>query len=91
MNFCKKTSIPILGLVENMHNISVPLSYAMDSTSTGVRLVDKLGVDKTNEYLQMYVYSVCSVYICGLYMYICIFSCHVGNRTTIYIYMYTNI
>lgn len=53
LNFCKKTSIPVIGIVENMFDIRVPVSYAEDSMSTGVKLVDRSGVDKTQEYLAM--------------------------------------
>jgi Mrp family chromosome partitioning ATPase len=53
LNFCKKTSINVIGLVENMHSIRIPINYALDSSSTGVRLVNKSGVDMTNEYIEM--------------------------------------
>jgi len=53
LNFCKKTSIPVIGIVENMFDIRVPISYAEDSAATGVKLVNRLGEDKTDQYLAM--------------------------------------
>eukprot|EP01041_Mallomonas_annulata_P005087 gene5087-10180_t len=60
LNFCKKTSIPILGVVENMADISIPLSGLMnsnenDSTSLAVSsttLVNAMGEDVTASMLQ---------------------------------------
>lgn len=67
-----KTSIPIIGIVENMHSISVPLTYAENPNATGVRLVNKEGIDKTEEYLKMCVY----VYVCVVCLTDnCIFIC----------------
>lgn len=51
LNFCRKTSLPVLGVVENMHSIRVPMAYAEAAAETGVRLVDRAGVDRTDRYL----------------------------------------
>lgn len=53
LNFCRKTSLPVLGIVENMHSIRVPLQYAARAAETGVRLVSREGEDRTEKYLAM--------------------------------------
>ncbi len=45
LNFCKKTGIPILGVVENMTETTVQLADALKGQETGVRIVDKEGRD----------------------------------------------
>ena len=49
LNFCKKTGIPVLGVVENMTETTVQLADAMESEKTGVRFVGKDGKDITAE------------------------------------------
>lgn len=51
LNFCRKTQLPVLGIVENMHSIRVPLAYAETAAATGVRLVGRDGEDRTDRYL----------------------------------------
>jgi len=49
LNFCKKTGIPVLGVVENMTETTVQLADALESEKTGVRFVGKDGKDITQE------------------------------------------
>ncbi|CAM9178582.1 unnamed protein product [Ectocarpus fasciculatus] len=51
INFCKKTGLNIIGLVENMGEICVPLSSLEHHSKTGVSLVDSRGVDVTDSVL----------------------------------------
>lgn len=52
LNFCKKTGIPVLGVVENMADTAVPLNSLLHSAHTGVRLIDNsTGMDVTQETL----------------------------------------
>lgn len=46
LNFCKKTGIKILGIVENMSDVRITLDN-LTSEESGVRLVDKQGNDVT--------------------------------------------
>lgn len=78
INFCMKTSIPIIGIVENMHSISVPLTYAENPNATGVRLVNKEGIDKTEEYLKI-MREKCPELIDNM----CIESCLFAPSTTL--------
>lgn len=50
LNFCKKTGLNVIGVVENMTNIRVPLS-SLSHHSSGIRLVDKSGQDVTESTL----------------------------------------
>jgi Mrp family chromosome partitioning ATPase len=47
LNFCKKTGITVLGVVENMADTTVPLASALDSDKTGVRFINASGEDVT--------------------------------------------
>lgn len=49
LNFCKKTGIPVLGVVENMSDMRVPLS---DIGSSALKLVDKDGRDVSVEAME---------------------------------------
>ena len=56
LNFCKKTNIPVLGVIENMSDLRVPLNNLVAGAADGVgtpRLVDKAGNDVTEETLDM--------------------------------------
>jgi len=53
LNFCRKTGLRVLGIVENMHHIQIPMKQAIHSHNTGVKLTDRLGNDKTKEYLEI--------------------------------------
>lgn len=44
LNFCKKTGIKVLGVVENMANIQIPLA---DNSEFNVRFINSSGVDET--------------------------------------------
>lgn len=50
ISFCKKTGINVLGVVENMSNISIPMADLKDSHSS-IRLVNSRGVDMTESVL----------------------------------------
>ena len=53
LNFCKKTNIPVLGVVENMADLRVPLNQLNSSGGSGsTRLVDKEGKDVTAEAME---------------------------------------
>lgn len=47
LNFCKKTNLNVIGVVENMCDIRLPLSSLTDGGS-GFRIVDNVGVDVTD-------------------------------------------
>lgn len=47
LNFCKKTGVPVLGVVENMADIRLPFA-SLGSPYSGIRLVNNLGVDVTS-------------------------------------------
>ena len=51
INFCKKTGVPVLGVVENMADIRVPFSSLGDA-SAAVRLLSPEGQDVTELLLQ---------------------------------------
>ena len=55
LNFCKKTSIPVLGVVENMADLSIPLSGLTDRQSS-LRLINSRGEDMTDSLLLRYAY-----------------------------------
>ena len=51
LNFCKKTSINVIGVVENMTDIRVPLNSFGDNDS-GLRILDNSGNDITQSALE---------------------------------------
>jgi len=51
LNFCRKTGLNVLGVVENMADISLPFS-SLSQESSGVRIVDKSGQDRTQLFLE---------------------------------------
>jgi Mrp family chromosome partitioning ATPase len=54
LNFCKKTGIPVLGIVENMTNTKVALSSILDSENTGVQFINnKTGENVTSDTLEL--------------------------------------
>jgi NUBPL iron-transfer P-loop NTPase len=57
LNFCKKTGVSVLGVVENMADIRVPLA-SLGSATTGVRLVDADGCDVTDRLLSRFAFHV---------------------------------
>ena len=57
INFCKKTGVPVLGVVENMADIRIPLG-ALGDASGAVRLLSAAGEDVTELLLQR-VRAVC--------------------------------
>jgi len=50
LNFCKKTGLNVIGVVENMTEVVVPLS-SLSKNASGIRLVDKAGQDVTDSAL----------------------------------------
>jgi Mrp family chromosome partitioning ATPase len=52
LNFCKKTDIPVIGIVENMADFRLSLSSLLDPRS-GSRLIDKEGNNVTDATLAM--------------------------------------
>jgi Mrp family chromosome partitioning ATPase len=52
LNFCRKTGIPVLGVVENMADIKIPLS-SIGQAHSGIRFVDADGSDITEKTLQL--------------------------------------
>lgn len=54
LNFCRKTGIPVLGVVENMADIKIPLS-SIGQPFSGLRLVNDQGIDVTQSTLELYV------------------------------------
>ena len=51
INFCKKTGLNILGIVENMGDIVIPLSDLENKINTGVSFLDSRGTDVTDSVL----------------------------------------
>ena len=47
LNFCKKTGIPVLGIVENMSDTAISIASAFESEKTGVRFMNAAGEDVT--------------------------------------------
>ena len=47
LNFCKKTGIPVLGIVENMSDTAISIASALEPEKTGVRFVNAAGEDVT--------------------------------------------
>lgn len=52
LNFCRKTGIPVLGVVENMADIKIPLS-SIGQAHSGIRFVGADGSDITEKTLQL--------------------------------------
>jgi Mrp family chromosome partitioning ATPase len=52
LNFCRKTGIRVLGVVENMAETAVPLAALLQSGTSGVRLLDASGADVTEASLE---------------------------------------
>lgn len=50
LNFCKKTAIPVIGVVENMASISLPLA-GLGNPNSGISLWSEDGRDVTMEAL----------------------------------------
>ena len=50
LNFCKKTGIPVLGVVENMADISIPLA-GLTERQSALRLINSRGEDMTDSLL----------------------------------------
>lgn len=46
--------VKVLGVIENMHDIRIPISGALDPSS-GVGFVDSDGADRTAEFLKVFV------------------------------------
>jgi Mrp family chromosome partitioning ATPase len=51
LNFCKKTSIPVLGVIENMADICVPIDSLQQSESN-IKLLNSKGLDVTDEMIE---------------------------------------
>jgi len=47
LNFCKKTGIPVLGIVENMSDTAIAFASAQDPERTGVKIMNAAGEDVT--------------------------------------------
>lgn len=51
---CVCADLPVIGIVENMSDVRIPLSLSQDSASTGVRWIDTVsGNDITEQTLEM--------------------------------------
>ena len=55
LNFCRKTGLNVLGVVENMADIRLPFSSLLAQDS-GVRIVDSQGGDATKLFLERCIY-----------------------------------
>lgn len=51
LNFCKKTSIAVLGVIENMADICVPID-SLQYPDSNIKLLNSNGLDVTNEMLE---------------------------------------
>lgn len=51
LNFCKKTGLNVLGVVENMADIRIPFS-SLSSPASGITLIDSSGSDVTESMLE---------------------------------------
>jgi len=47
LNFCKKTGIPVLGIVENMSDTAISIASALEPEKTGVKIMNAAGEDVT--------------------------------------------
>jgi Mrp family chromosome partitioning ATPase len=66
LNFCKKTGIPVLGVVENMTETTIQLSDAINSKETGVKIVNKDGDDVTEKSIALIKEHCPELLHCGI-------------------------